>query len=185
MVRSPRQSRELSLLLLVMSCLWFYFTLCEYLTVFYGNEPEEMKVFYAKFGGEYAPYFWVMMACCFVIPMGILVRKQTRTVTGIVIASIAVCIGMWLERFTIVVPTLSQTRLPHPPSSYTPSWVEISLMVGSFAGFALAYLGFVRLFPIISLWEVQEGREEAPAEVAERVRGYFPESNPTETAEEH
>jgi molybdopterin-containing oxidoreductase family membrane subunit len=164
----------LGILLLVMSCLWMYFTASEYITVFYGAEPGEMGVFNAKFSGKYAPYFWAMVATCFVIPMAILVRRKTRTVTGTVIASLSICIGMWLERFTIVVPTLEDTRLQYPSASYTPTWVEVSLMGAAFAGFILLYLLFARLFPIVSIWEVEEGREEAAEKGAERVQSYFP-----------
>ncbi len=168
---------NLAILLLVMSCLWLYFTASEYITVFYGNEEAEMEVFYAKFGGDYAPYFWVMISTCFVIPFGILVRRRTRTIAGIVIASTAVVIGMWLERFTIVVPTLKQTRLARfPDVHYAPSWVEVSLMVSAFSGFALLYILFARLFPVVSIWEIQEGREEAAEETAKRIRSYFPDT---------
>lgn len=161
-------------LLLVMTLLWFYFTFAEYLTTFYGREPVEMAVFWAKVTGPYAPFFWAMVITNFVIPMALLPAKKTRTIAGICVASASVCIGMWLERFTIVVPTLVNPRLPWARGMYVPSWVEVSLFAAFVAGFILLYAIFVKLFPIVSIWEVQEGRERAVSEVVERVRSYLP-----------
>ena len=151
----PIHFTNLGLLMLVMACLWFYFTFAEHLTTWYGHEPEEMKVFNARLFGQFAWYFWTMVVTCFVFPFVILVNSRTRTIKGIVIASISVSIGMWLERFAIVVPTLSNPRAPIHTFSYVPSWVEVSLMAGCFAAFALLYMGFTKLFPVISIWELE------------------------------
>ncbi|MBI4545140.1 MAG: polysulfide reductase NrfD [Gemmatimonadetes bacterium] len=164
----------LGILLLVMTLLWFYFTFAEYLTTFYGHEPEEMVVFWAKVRGPYAAFFWAMVLFDFVIPFGILANRRTRTVAGTVVASISVVIGMWLERFTIIVPTLVNPRLPWPQEAYAPSWVEVAITAAFFATFTLLYMVFTKLFPIVSIWEVKEGREKGLAEVEERIRGYLP-----------
>jgi molybdopterin-containing oxidoreductase family membrane subunit len=92
-------------MLLLFSILWFYFTFAEYLTVFYGAEPAEMRTFWAKVTGPFAIPFWTMVAGCFVIPLTLMARRATRTPRGTLVAGIAVLIGMWLERFNIVVPT--------------------------------------------------------------------------------
>ncbi len=165
----------LGILLLVMTCLWFYFTFCEYITVFYGSEPLEMSIFFEKMSGKYAPQFWTMVVTCFVIPFSILVNSKTRNVTGTVIASISVNIGMWLERYTIVVPTLMHPRLPYELGTYRPTWVEWAIFIGCFALFTMMYMVFTKLFPIVSLWEVQEGRE-AHEGVTERLKTYLPPS---------
>jgi molybdopterin-containing oxidoreductase family membrane subunit len=89
-------------------------------------------------------------------------------------ASITVIVGMWLERFTIVVPTLSFPRLPFPEGVYAPTWVEWGLMAGSFGLFSLFYLIFTKFFPIISIWEIREGREVGIREVEERLLTYLP-----------
>jgi Ni/Fe-hydrogenase subunit HybB-like protein len=156
----PIHFNNLGLLLLVMCCLWLYFTFAEHLTIWYGQEPTEISVFDAKLYGKFAPLFWAMFACCFVIPFAILANPRTRTIKGTLIASIAVNIGMWLERFTIVVPSLSNPRAAIHTFLYIPSWVEWSLMAGCFAAFALLYMGFSKLFPLISIWELQEAELE-------------------------
>ena len=101
--------------------------------------------------------------------------------SGTVVASIAVCVG--IKRYTIVVPTFQRPRLPITVTAYFPTWVELSVMAGSFATFALLYMLFTRIFPIVSLWEIREGREEAPDEVAGRIRGYFPATSPPPTTQ--
>lgn len=161
----PVHFNNLGILLLVMTCLWFYFTFAEHLTAWYAQEPRELSVFDAKLYGRFAPLFWTMIACCFVIPFTILANPRTRTITGTLVASIAINIGMWIERFTIVVPSLSNPRAPVHTFIYWPSWVEWSLMAGCFAAFTLLYMGFTKLFPIISIWELDEepAAEAAPA----------------------
>jgi molybdopterin-containing oxidoreductase family membrane subunit len=170
----PIHFNYLGVLLLVMTLLWFYFTFSEYLVTFYGSEPVHMAVWWAKISGRFAPAFWTMVVCCFVIPLVILANRRTRTVKGTVIASIAVTVGMWLERWTIVVPSLSNPRLPGTEASYFPSWVEWSIFAGSAAMFALLYMIFTKVFPIVSIWEIREGRTAAVQEVVERVRSYLP-----------
>ncbi|MFQ5491569.1 MAG: NrfD/PsrC family molybdoenzyme membrane anchor subunit, partial [Phycisphaerae bacterium] len=165
---------NLGLLLLVMAMLWLYFTVGEFLTTFYGGEPAHMAIFWMKFTGPYAVHFWTMVLTCFIIPFTILCNRRTRTVMGTVIASISVNIGMYLERFIIVVPSLSQPRLPHAEYVYSPTWVEWSILAGCFAAFILCYVLFTKLFPIVSIWEVQEGRSKSIAEVTERIRAYIP-----------
>ena len=175
----PIHFRYLGQLLLVMSLLWFYFTFAEYLTAYYGNEPDEMKVFWAKFNGPFWPFFWGMAVTNFVIPLFCLVRLGRHTIGRVLIASLSVTIGMWLERFIIVVPTLSNPRLPFPEGHYWPTWVEFGEMAGSFALFALFYLLFTKLFPIISIWEIREA-QEGVKEVEKRLLTYLPDTGARE-----
>ncbi len=165
-------------MLLLFSVLWFYFTFAEYLTAFYGGEPAEMRTFWAKVSGPFAVPFWTMVAGCFVVPLVLMWRKSTRTPTGTLIAGIAVIIGMWLERFNIVVPTSVNPRWEiEAIGHYLPSWVELSIMAATFSGFILLYMLATKFIPIVSIWEIKEGREESVREVSDRVAGYLPESS--------
>ncbi len=174
----PIHFNNLGILLLVMTLLWFYFTFAEFLTTYYGAEPTHMVVFLSKTEGKFAFLFWTMVVCCFVIPFTFLANRRTRTtVWGTVVASIAVEIGMWLERFLIVVPSLSNPRLPMTAAQYVPSWVEWSLFAAFVSLFILLYAVFSKLFPIVSIWEIREGREHSISEVTERVLSYLPTTN--------
>ena len=168
------QFQNLGRLLLVMALLWFYFTFAEHLTVWYGQEPEEMHILLSKLTGPYWPVFWGMVASCFVIPVPILAIKRLRTVAGTVVASSFIVVGMWLERFIIVVPSLSQPRLMPTEVVYHPTWAELFITLGFFSTFILFYVLFTKLFPIVSVWEVQEGREKSVDEVRRRVMTYLP-----------
>lgn len=150
-----RHFNNLSKLLLLMSLLWLYFTLAENLTVWYGNDPKEMTVFGARVRGPYAPYFWTMMFLNFVVPFVLLGIRRLRSVTTATISSVAVLIGMWLERYIIVIPTLSFPRLASGWTRYGPSWVEIAITAATFAAMTMLYLGFAKLFPIVSVWEFE------------------------------
>jgi hypothetical protein len=153
----PEHFNNLGLLLLTMSMIWFYFTFAEYLTTWYGNEPAEKAIFESKVSGAYSPMFWAMVVCCFIIPAPLLAVRRLRTVAGTVIASALVIVGMWIERFLIIVPTLAQPRLTFNWGSYRPTWVEVTLTAGTFAYFILLYAVFVKLFPIVAIWEYKEG----------------------------
>jgi molybdopterin-containing oxidoreductase family membrane subunit len=153
----PLHFTNLGFLLLTMSLIWFYFTFAEYLTAWYGNEPHEKVVFASKVSGPFAPMFWTMVTCCFFIPAPILAIKKLRTITGMVIASAAVLVGMWLERFLIIVPTLAQPRFTFNWGSYRPTIYEIAIAVGTIAYFVLLYAIFTKLFPIVAVWEYKEG----------------------------
>ncbi len=156
----PRHFNNLGLLLLTMTLLWFYFTLAEYLTTIYGSGEAEVAVFWTKFSGTYSILFWAMALFCFVIPFLILAFKRTRTILGTSIASAAVLAGMWLERYLIIIPTLTEPRLSYARGSYVPSWVEWSMMAGLCAGFVLALILFSKFFPIISIWEMEKEEKE-------------------------
>jgi molybdopterin-containing oxidoreductase family membrane subunit len=167
---AEKQFNYLGVLFVVMSAFWFYFTLSEYLTTYYGSIMDEMPVVNAKIFGEFSHVFWLMVLFNFIVPFAILLRRSGRTVVGTLIAAIAVDIGMWLERFTIVAPSLTRPRLAFQWAVYQPTWVEVSITLGSMGLFALLFVLFFKLFPTISVWEVEEGQEiEARRALAQRL----------------
>ncbi len=152
-----KQYNYLGILLLVMSAFWGYFTLAEFLTTGYSSMTNENAVLNTKLLGEYAPAFWSMVALNLIIPFGILIRRKGRKPVGTFIASFSIIIGMWIERFLIVAPTLTQPSLGFMPAVYTPSITEVAITAGSLALFTLLFLLFFKIFPAISVWEVEEG----------------------------
>ncbi len=166
--------KYLSTLMLIMSIIWFYFTFSEYLTGVFGDEPHEMDIIMYKFTGPFAVFFWGMVVCNFVIPMVLLAFKKFKTMTGILVASIAVVTGMWLERLIIVVPSLANPRMDLPMGIYIPTATEWALFAGGIAVFILGFMLFAKMFPLISIWEIEEGRKEGLKEVEERIHSYLP-----------
>ncbi|MGE5251894.1 MAG: NrfD/PsrC family molybdoenzyme membrane anchor subunit [Bacteroidota bacterium] len=154
---AEKQYDYLGILLLVMSAFWGYFTLAEFLTTGYATLTNERAVLQAKLAGEYAPAFWVMLAGNLIVPSAILIRRKGRTPTGTFIASLSVLVGMWVERFLIVAPSLTRPSLGFMPAVYAPSLTEAAITAGSLALFALLFLLFFKVFPAMSVWEVEEG----------------------------
>lgn len=154
---NPQCFDNLGKLLLVMSLLWFYFIFAERLTTWYGNTRSEMDVFWLTQRGSYRELFWLMLCCNFVIPFPLLAVKKLRTILGTLVASMTVVIGMWIERYLIIVPSLSHKFLPYAWGSYRPTWVEITITIATFSGMALLYILFSKIVPIISVWELKAG----------------------------
>jgi Ni/Fe-hydrogenase subunit HybB-like protein len=161
----PVHFENLGKLLLLMSLLWAYFVFAERLTTWYGNEPSEIAVFWQTQRGAYAGLYWTMVTCNFAIPFVILSLRKLRTITGCCIASVAVVIGMWLERFLIIVPSLGHKYLPYTYSFYWPQWPEILLMSSTFGAMGLLYVLFAKVVPIISIWELKVGEQVPPVHV--------------------
>jgi molybdopterin-containing oxidoreductase family membrane subunit len=171
----PVHFNNIGIFLMAMTLLWFYFTFAENITIVYGNEPVHMAIFWSKISGKFAPLFWLHFTLCFVIPLPILAVKKFRTIQGTVVASISIILGMWLERFVIIVPTLTKQRMPVEGAFYIPTWVEWSILAGCISLFILLYTLFTKVFPIVPIWEIREGREKAVTQVEERIRSYLPE----------
>jgi Ni/Fe-hydrogenase subunit HybB-like protein len=159
----PVHFQNLGKLLLMMSLLWGYFVFNERLTTWYGNDTAEIAVMWVTQKGSFAPLYWTMVTCNFVIPMIVLGIKRLRTITGCVIASFGICIGMWLERFLIVVPSLGHKYLPYSWGTYRPRPTEIIITAATFAAMTLLYTLFAKFVPIISVWEMKAGKHPSPA----------------------
>ena len=159
----PVHFHNLGKLLLVMALLWGYFVFNERLVTYYSNATFEMNVFWQTQRLRWAPLFWTMVLVNFVLPLIILGIKKFRTITGCVIASIGVVIGMWLERYLIIVPSLGTKYLPYSYGTYSPQPVEIIITIATFAAMSLLYVLFAKVVPIISIWEMKAGDHPSPA----------------------
>ena len=153
-----RLFNSLRKLLITFTLGWIYMMIAEYLTGAYGNMTEEMHVINSKFYGEYAALFWGMVFFVFFIPLAIFIFKGKNNIAWMVFASILVNIGMWIERFIVIVPTEAFPRLFQHlgEGSYAPTITEGLITVSYFAGMALLYAVFTRLFPIIPIWETAD-----------------------------
>ena len=166
----PVHFQNLGKLLLMMSLLWAYFIFSERLTAWYGNEPAEIAALYATQKGAFAPLYWTMIVCNLVVPFTILSLKKLRTIGGCVVASCTVLVGMWLERFLIVVPSLSHKYLTYSWGHYRPRPVEIVITIATFAAMTLLYTLFAKLVPIISIWELKVGEHPFEVEAVKESR---------------
>jgi molybdopterin-containing oxidoreductase family membrane subunit len=116
-----------------------------------------MAVFWRTQRESFAPLYWTMVIGNFVLPVVLMGIKYFRTITGCVIASLGVIVGMWLERFLIIVPSLGHKYLPYSYGTYRPQPVEIIIAIATFAAMTLLYVLFAKFVPIISIWELKAG----------------------------
>jgi molybdopterin-containing oxidoreductase family membrane subunit len=99
----------------------------------------------------------VVVSGAVAVLLGIGLWLKQRPVTASVVAGVVVLVGMWLERWNLVVPTVTHPRLM-PYATYTPTLTEVALTAASVALFMLLFVVFFKLFPAVSIWEVAEGR---------------------------
>ncbi len=145
-------------LLITFTLGWLYMMIAEFLTGGYGNMAEEMRVINSKFSGQYATLFWSMTLLVFVVPLLIFLFKGKNHIGWMVAASVLINIGMWIERYIVIVPTEIFPRLfSHlGQGAYLPSWTEAGITLSLFAGLILLYAMFTRFFPIVPVWETAE-----------------------------
>jgi len=149
-------------LLITFTLGWIYMIIAEYLTTSYGNMKEEMVVTMDKFTGTFASMFWGMVLLVFIFPLLIFIFKGKNSIGWMVIASVLINIGMWIERYIVIIPSQISPRLLHAVGQgvYIPTATEILITLAFFAGLLLLYVVFTRFFPIIPIWETAESLPE-------------------------
>ncbi len=129
--------------------------LTELFIAWYSGYVYEQFAFYNRVFGIYWWSYFGMMFCNVVSPQLFWSRKIRRSIWWTFFLSIVVNIGMWFERFVIIATTLARDYLPSSWSYYSPTWVEISLFVGTIGLFFFLYLIFTRVAPVVAVAEVK------------------------------
>jgi len=134
---------------------------------FYSANLFERSMMHLRFTGPYAWSYWLLILCNVLIPQ-LLWFKRVRTNTiGLFLVSIVINIGMWLERFVIVVTSLATDFLPSSWGIYTPTIWDWSTYIGSFGLFLTLLFLFIRFLPMISIFEMRTLVPEAEVEGGE------------------
>ena len=130
--------------------------LTEIFTAWYGASPLESFVFFEnRMRGPYAWAYWTMFFCNVVIPQVLWRRRFRRAPWVLFGVAIFINIGMWFERFVIIVTSLARDALPSSWDMYSPTWVEILIFAGSFGIFGTLFLLFLRFVPLVAMSEVK------------------------------
>jgi molybdopterin-containing oxidoreductase family membrane subunit len=116
--------------------------------------------------GPYAMIFWMMIACNCVTPQLFWVKRFRTNTRVLFLASIAINVGMWTERFTLIVTSESRDFLTSSWHSYRPSLIDGALLAGTFSFFAFLFLLFLRFVPFIPITELRELRRDMASEEA-------------------
>ncbi len=148
-------------LLLVIAIAWFYFLLMEFFFGIYGQEGDELATRHMQLLEPPWQWFFIVFiitAFLFPVPMW-LFRRVRRNLWLMLITTISVNIGMWLERLLIIVPGLARKQVFSGTwYTYAPSAIEITIIGGTFAMVLMLFLLFAKIFPLIPLFDIKEGQ---------------------------
>lgn len=128
----------------------------EWFNAWYGGERADRNLVVFEFTGHYAPMFWALLLCNVVIPQAFWWIVIRRSVVAVFIISVVINIGMWLERILIIWNTLSHDYMPSAWRVFLPTIWDWMITFGSLGLFALMFLIFVRVIPVVSMHEVRK-----------------------------
>jgi len=144
------QFHDLGKLLFGFTLLWTYLFWAQYLTIWYGNIPEETEFVFKRINEPYRFLALTIITCNFILPFLILLMRKVKMIPWAIfsIATI-ILLGMWLERYILVIPSI------YHKAGFSFGLTEVLITLGFFSAFCLTFLAFLRAFPIISLHEIQ------------------------------
>ena len=148
-------------MVLIMSWIATYSYISEMFLAWYSGDKFDMyqQLFYRPFG-FYAWTFWTMIFCNCIVTQLLWSRRMRRNLKVLWVLSILINLGMWLERFEIIVVSTSRDFLPSSWHAYLPPWVDLGLLAGTLGFFGLLFLLFLRVIPFIPVAETKQMRSE-------------------------
>lgn len=147
-----------SKLMLITGWIVAYGYIVEHFGAYYSGEPAERSLMFGLHPASFA--FWVMIFCNVLVPQIFWVRRARRSSTVLFVASLFVLLGMWLERYVIIVEGLCRDQLPSAWGQYTPTFVDLGILLGTFGFFGFLFLLFIRFMPFIPVSELKEEKVE-------------------------
>lgn len=167
---TPMHFDKLGQALVLMSFIYIYFNINEYLVPAYKMSGLHANHLLDLFTGEDSSLYWTVVFFGMLMPAILPLFKRMRKPLPLTIIAVLVVIAAWFKRYLIVIPGLAHPYLPiqDVPDSwrhYTPSLVEMTIVAATFAAMMLIVTLFSRFFPIISVWEVAEGKLEGKDEI--------------------
>lgn len=153
---TPWHFDNMGKLIVLTSTIVSYAYATEYFIAYYGDDPFEQFIFWERTFGHYALPFWLMVICNCIVPIPLWFPKVRRHLPTFFVLSIFINVGMWFERFNIIVSSLAQDYDPFAWGWYVPSWVEMGITLGSFCWFFMWFLLFIKYFPAMAITEMKE-----------------------------
>ncbi|MDY0343713.1 MAG: NrfD/PsrC family molybdoenzyme membrane anchor subunit [Lentimicrobium sp.] len=120
-----------------------------------GNKYEIFTFFYNRATGDYSYEYWTMIICNALVPQLFWFKKIRRNLTAAFIISIIINIGMWFERYNIIISSLAKDFLPSSWVTYSPTWVEIGVFAGTLGLFGTGVLLFFKFIPMMAISELK------------------------------
>ncbi len=148
-------------ILLATSLIVSYGYMMETFVAWYSGNPYEGYMMLNRMSGPYGPFFWALIICNLVVPQVLWSRRVRTNVPALFVIALVVNVGMWLERFVIVVTSLHRDFLPSSWGMYAGTFWDWASYVGSLGLFFALFFVFIRLLPMISIFEMRELVHEA------------------------
>jgi Ni/Fe-hydrogenase subunit HybB-like protein len=127
----------------------------EFFIAWYSGVEYEQYAFINRATGPYWWAYWSMMTCNVITPQLFWFRKIRRSIVATFIISIFVNIGMWFERFVIIVTSLHRDFLPSSWAMFSPTIIDVGIYVGTLGLFFTLFLLFAKYFPVVNMFEVK------------------------------
>ena len=171
---TPRHLENMCKIMLATGLIVAYAYSVEFFTAWYSGHHYEQFVFMNRPLGPFWWAFFIMFFCNVVAPQVLWFNGLRKHVWLIFIVAILVNIGMWFERFVIVVTSLHRDYLPSSWAMFVPTWVDLGMLIGSFGLFFTLFLLFCRFLPMVAMAEVKTVMPQAHGEVRPRRADYQP-----------
>jgi Ni/Fe-hydrogenase subunit HybB-like protein len=133
----------------------------EHFIAWYSGNPYEISIFFrVRARDTFAPVYYLMLFCNVLVPQILWSRRARTSLWTMWLVSVLVNVGMWAERFVIIVVSLHRDFLPSAWGEFSPTWVDLTLFVGTIGLFSTLFLLFMKLVPAVAVSEVKELRHE-------------------------
>lgn len=142
-------------MLIFMSMIVGYSYLVEGFMSWYSGNVFERHTFYNRAFGDYGFLFWSMVFFNAIFPLTLFSKRLRMNLKYAYVVAVGVVIGMWIERFVIIVTSLSQDFNPSAWGHYTPTMVEWGIMLGSWGLFALLFVSLLKALPVVAMSELK------------------------------
>src|SRR6266498_895738 len=159
---SDEHLAKMGTLMLVTGLLVAYSYAIEIFTAFYSGDRYATAMIADRYAGPYAPIAWSVVLCNVVLPQALWSSRIRRAPLALFVLGLVVLVGMWLERFMIVVQSLARDFLPSSWHMYSPTFWDLATLTGSLGAFALLFLLFLRFLPAISMSELRKEANDQP-----------------------
>ena len=153
---TSRHLQNLAKLTLAAGLVVGYSYIVEWFTAWYSGSTYEQYTQLNRLIGPYALWYWILLAANLVLPQVLWFGRARRNVPLLFVLSLVINLGMWLERFIIVVTSLSRDYLPSAWGLYVPTVWDWATLAGSLGLFFLLIVLFIRYLPVISMFEMRE-----------------------------
>ena len=157
-----RHLARMGTLMLVTGLIVAYSYLVEVFNACYSADRYEIAMIVTRYAGPYAPVAWSVVLCNVVIPQALWSRGVRESPAALFAVGLVVLVGMWLERFVIIVASLERDFLPSSWHMFYPTFWDLATLAGSIGTFALLFLLFLRFLPAISMSELRKDAHDKP-----------------------